>query len=555
MSSRTTLIHCLAVAAFVTAAASQQGGAQVTPQVPLDARTYDRVDALIAEGIVRTAIVGQRPYSRREIARIAAEASSRLDDTSVVGRSDRPRIARIIESISVGPGDLQLAPVGGAISGVTARGVTARIDGLALTVTELDSPARPVGDVGLGTIDAVINPLAELRSGRRLSLRSTVASEAAASGELGSHVAFAAHIVAGPTGDEPVRSYPGTPRVHSLSLTAGVNNIVLQVGRQPVLYGQGITGGPFTTRNAPALDMVRVGNDVPATLPSFLRLLGPASGSIFLADLGPRQNFPHARLAGWKMSFRPRPWLEVGASLLSQQGGQGGPEAKFHERVVDVLTIIDVLVLQDRDLLISNKLAGVDLRLTLPGVELYYDGMLDDFDARRIVSSLWEENGFVTGITLPGLGPNGAFRIDAEYQHTGLRYYQHGQFLSGVTFNGAILGLPLGPRGEAGLGRLRWDPAGRASATVTAALERRSGDVYVITTSGPNDAGWQFVKTVDNPEERRARLVAGLVVDRVVGRARLQAEAGIERVANAGFAAGRSRTNKLGQLSLVLGFW
>lgn len=552
MTRWTATLCQVVLAALISASVSREIPAQVTSQVPLEARTYERVDALIAEGIVRTAIVGQRPYSRLELARIAAEAWSRVDDTSVVSPRDRLRVVRLIEAIAGKPAGWPVEAAAREPSGMSVR-----VDGASLALTGMDSPGRPVGDAGvsLGTIDATINPLAQLRGGRRLSTRTTLSGEIAASGELGRHVAFAAHIVAGPAGRESAHSLLGVPRFHVLNVAGGLNNLVLQVGRQPVLYGQGITGGPMATLNAQPLDMVRLGNDVPATLPSIFRLLGPARGSIFLADLGPAQNFPHARLAGWKMSFRPRPWLEVGASLLSQHGGHGGPEAKFHERLIDVLTIIDVLVLQDRDLMFSNKLAGVDLRVTFPSVEFYYDGMLDDFDARRIRSSLWEENGFVTGVTLSGLGRGGELRLDAEYQHTGLRYYQHGQFQSGLTFNGNIIGLPLGPRGNAVLGRVRWDPVRGMTASVTMALERRSGDEYVVTTSGPNDAGWRFVKTADNPEETRVRLVAGVSTGHVVGRARLRAEAGVERVANMGFAAGVSRTNKLAQLSLVLGFW
>lgn len=525
--------------------------AQATAPVPIESRTYEHVDALIAEGLVRTAIVGQRPYSRLEVARLVAEARARVDDSTVVSRRDRPRIVRLIDAIAEATGVAPAAP--GAYATTRER---LRLDGASLGVTRLASPSRPVGSAGvsLGEIDAMVNPLAQLRGGRRFSAETTVWAETAASAEPLEHVALAAHVVSGPSTGTSSRSFLGAPRIQVLNVTAGFRNVVVQVGRQPILYGQGITGGPLSTLNAQPLDMVRIGNDVPATLPWVLRLLGPAKGSIFVADLGPGQNFPHARLAGWKMSFRPRPWLEVGASLLTQQGGQGAPAAPFHERVIDALTIIDVLVLQDRDLMFSNKLAGVDARLTLPWMELYYDGMVDDFDARRIRSSLWEENGFVTGVTVPALGPGGALRLDSEYQHTGLRYYQHGQFKSGLTFNGNIIGLPLGPRGNAVVARVRWDPVGRIAATMTAAHEIRSGDQYVVTTTGADDDGWQFAKTEDNPEEARTRVVGGLVVGRVLGRARLQAEAGVEQVKNAGFQPGLGRTNKLAQLSIVLGF-
>src|SRR4029077_15674442 len=57
--------------------------AQATVDVsPLD-HIYEDIDLLIAHGLVSTAIIGQRPFSRREIARIIVEASRKLDENRV----------------------------------------------------------------------------------------------------------------------------------------------------------------------------------------------------------------------------------------------------------------------------------------------------------------------------------------------------------------------------------------------------------------------------------------------------------------------------------------
>src|SRR5918992_6334208 len=52
--------------------------AQATTNVPVHDLTYRHVERLIAEGLVDTVHVGQRPYSRREVARIASEAERNL---------------------------------------------------------------------------------------------------------------------------------------------------------------------------------------------------------------------------------------------------------------------------------------------------------------------------------------------------------------------------------------------------------------------------------------------------------------------------------------------
>lgn len=496
-------------------------------------------------------IVGQRPYSRREVARLVAEARALLDapDGGTGGDAGRPplpdarreRLSHVLSRL-----ERDHAP---SSSGDGFRG---RADGFAATATLLDSPGRPIADVGLGAITATVNPLAQNIGGRSLVHGLTGWGEAATSASLGRHVAGNAH---GRVTLQSARSggSDATLDVHALSATLGAHNVVVQVGRQQPSYGQGMHGGLFLSRNAPGLDMVRIGNDIPARLPGFLGRLGPARGTLFVADLGSGQHFAHEKLAGWKVSFLPVPRLELGMSLLTQQGGAGAPPATWSERVIDVVTIVDVLFIQDRDLIFSNKLAGLDMRLRLQSSELYAEVMSDDFDVRRVGSSLWEDTGYLVGVVLPALGRSGAWRFDAEYQHTGLRFYQHGQFRSGVTSRGTILGVPLGPRGDGGVARLRWDGGLASDAWLAVAGERRSDDQYV-TAYGENDSGFRFVRTEDRPEEYRTRLVAGASRRVAGGAARLEAEGGVEHVRAHRFILGESRVGSMARLAFIIGF-
>lgn len=523
-------------------AAAAPARAQVTAPVPLESRTYERVEQLLSAGLVETALAGQRPYSRLEVARIAREARVRLLERQSAGNPRHERISRILTAL-----EREYAPELAVLGQPGAAATSRALDGAAASAMLLDSPGRPIEDVGLGGIDARVNPLVEHRGGRQYGDRATFAGEMAAHVQAGRHLALDGQVRI--TGSEEAAD----ARVRALAASVGARNIVLRVGRQPLLLGQGISGGLFASRNAPALDMIALGNDIPARLPWVLDRLGLARGTVFVADLGGDQFFPHTKLVGWKVSFLPSSRFEVGMSLLSQQGGEGAPGARWHERVLDVVTIVDVLFLQDRDLVFSNKLAGFDLRWRLPPVELYFDGMADDFDVRRLGSSLWEDAGYVAGVVLPELGRSGAGRLEAEFQHTGLRYYQHGQFQSGVTVDGTIIGLPLGPRGDALLARFRWDPAAAWTLAVTGALEQRSGDHYT-TQFGENDSGWTFLKTADRPEERRGRLLVEWTRLLAGGDARLELEGGVEQVGNHDFVAGASRMNGLARVALVYGF-
>src|ERR1700755_3333940 len=50
-------------------------GAQATGTVPVQDPVYRDLDRLFGSGLIKTMIVGQKPYSRREIARIVIDAS------------------------------------------------------------------------------------------------------------------------------------------------------------------------------------------------------------------------------------------------------------------------------------------------------------------------------------------------------------------------------------------------------------------------------------------------------------------------------------------------
>ncbi len=59
--------------------------AQTTPYVPNLDPVYQDLDALVAEGLVRDIILGERPYSRLTFARFALEARRRIDTAGEAG--------------------------------------------------------------------------------------------------------------------------------------------------------------------------------------------------------------------------------------------------------------------------------------------------------------------------------------------------------------------------------------------------------------------------------------------------------------------------------------
>ena len=494
-------------------------GAQTTVSVEADDPVLARIDRLIAEGAIRTAIVGQRPYSRREVVRLRAEARATADSLATVQPEHAARIRALLALDSA-----RFATPDGMGTQLVERASVEAVG------TGDDARTIPFGGTGmgpLGRIDAITDPLVERRLGRIYARGATFALETAHRVQLGSHAAFAISprawtraagdpVICGnmacPLETDLDRERPRDDVVlRTAALTVGARNVRVTIGRDYQLLGQSMFGGGLMiSDNAPALDMIRVASDAPFRLPWILRRLGPMQATAYLADLGGGPDVDHPKLAGWKVSFLASPRLEWGAAVQSEQGGRGAPGASAAQRVADLIPLIDVLALQDRDLLFSNKLAGLEARVRIPelrGLELYWEGAVDDFDIRRVGSSLTEDGAHVLGAAVTRLTGTTNYRLDVEARYTGLRLYQHEQFPEGLTNDRFIIGDPIGPRARGLAARISRDPGGHSPLLITWALERRSDDQYVVNAEEGSAEGWEFIKVEDRPEEIRNRVV------------------------------------------------
>jgi len=300
------------------------------------------------------------------------------------------------------------------------------------------------------------------------------------------------------------------------------------------------------------MDLVRIGNDAPFTLPWVLRVFGPIRASGFLADLGARgQIHPHAKLAGYHIAALPHPRLEIGVEVIDAMGGRGGEPASFGDRIVDVVPLIDALFRSGSDFQFSNKMAGLDFHWRMPswkGFELYAEGDVDDFDIRRARSSFLEDGGIIAGTSLSCLLECGRFGVRAEYRQTGIRYYTHTDYP--LERHGFILGDPLGPRGLSGT--LTFDGETMAGYfALQGVFEIRSGNQYGSVSNGPNTEGFHFVLTKQNPAEKRSRVVGTWQMDsgRKVG---VLLSAGVERTTNFEFLRGSDRTNAVARGAITV---
>jgi len=555
------LVWTTAIAMCIPTRALAQATELIDPVDPV----YRDVERLVASGLVDRVIVGQRPYSRLQLAAIVMQAQRRIDSTDVSesSASDGPQTSAQQTAYSAFLRQLILAIRARFAIEVTGqsradrfsiRSLVAPLRAVSVDVTQANSPTRSVpADNGLGTIDAVVNPLLSNRQGRPLvsGTNALVASE---------HVIESSHfaLVARPE----LQSFDGEGRntvrgdLQELELRLLFHNVAIDAGREYATWGQGFDVGMLGSNNSPPLNSVRLSNEQLLILPWIFRHLGPSRFSIFYSKLGSEQNYPYPYFVGYKASFEPSSRFELGGVVYSKSGGQGAPRGTFSARIIDLLPFLDASDYANKiglagNFQFSDRYAGFDGRLRFPSLrssEIYTEILLNDFDIRRLSSVLWQDAGHVFGLDVSRLSSDGRVGAWFEYHHTGDRYYEHTQFTSGQTSNRELIGDPLGPDAQGLYGNLDWYRTVRDRFSMQLAVERRSNDQFMYWPVPLPRFGWSRVES--RPKELRERVLFGWT--RLPSRQGLGAfgQIGFERVQNFDFVSNGDRNNFLGRVGL-----
>ena len=519
-----------------------RGGAQATPYVPNLDPVYRDLDGLIAVGWVRIAIAGQRPYSRLTVARLVVEARANVARD---GGLQRPRFREALDRLEDAfAAEIMALCVGGGEPCTPLNG-PATLRSATADATWADSPGRGIptsyDDLAADYIDAELNPLLQKNQGRVLADGGTIGGEALMDLSLGTLLSVQirpriwATAPSGDASDLGITLLEGYVR-------ALLGNLAVEVGRNHVSRGYGRESGPILSHNARGLDLVRISLDRPALLPWVLRVLGPVGASASVADMGANSDTPHSKLVIFQGSLRPHPNLEIGATLLNHQGGNGGPPATFAERLQDVFLIYP----QGKP--ISDKVFGADVRLTFPadGLQLYMEVLTTD--DHELFSSpdeaLVNEAVWIVGANWIGLGEEGRTDLWVEGRRAGVRPHTHHQFTSGLTLDGRMIGDAMGPLGTGLAAGVDW----RGSKHVVAllgAVERYSGGDRYGNMDEEGRFGW--VRALDRPDEIRIRVEANWARDAEVHRLGTSVRLGYEHVTRTAFTTG-ARSNFLAQV-------
>ena len=523
---------------FLVPAASAvgQGTAPVAPSDPV----YRDVDRLAQLGVLDAVILGQRPYSRRELSRIAAIAYARLSRSSA--RVRRPAEAgaivdRLVERFRA--------------DSVASSGVPRLVpfDGASIAGISTDAVRRPFAGTFPQKLEATIDPLSSPRRlGPPARRGETGALELAQRLELTRWLAVHAR-----ERFELALPRPGDATTRADLLIGGVRaragNVALSIGREQLAWTATDEEGLFLAADAPALDQISLSADRPFLMPGFLRALGPTNATLVLADLGPSAVRSHSRLLAYKASIRPRAALELGATFMNHFGGAGSPPAPFGDRLIDFLPFIDIFRRHNysdptKPLDVeSDKLLGVDGRLRiarLAGLTLATQLLIDDFDVQRIPTLFGWDGAQTFSALLPSVAGS-AFSVRVAASHTGVRTYTHGPLSNGITTRGLLLGDELGPDAKAFGATVMWHGQQGQRVALAGRTELYSRSDYVIEDV---DSAFDLHRVGSVTNELRDRLVASLEWPSAGGLT-LLARGGAERIRNADFGPGRRHSYRL----------
>jgi hypothetical protein len=512
----------LAAAALVLALSSAR--AQGTATLPASDLAYRDLDRLNELGFLDSVIVGQRPYSRREIGRILRVARDR--STQLGERAQSQRLTDL--ELAIGDGILRRLEtrfsreIDGAADAVP---VLQPIDDILLSVTYTDAERRGWLASHTKPLEATIGSLLPRRLGSQLVPGTTASLELAQRVEPTTWLAFAARERAQYAWAKDTAERMGTAEVLLGSVRARLRNVAVEVGRSQFAWSQTQDAGLFLASDAPALDQISVTSDEPFALPWLLRRLGLVNATVLLADLGPSRVRSHSKLLAYKVSITPSRNAEFGATFMNHFGGEGGRSSSLGNRLVDFLPFVDIFRAHnyydstkalDVD---SDKLLGVDGRLRfggLRGVILSGELLIDDFDVHRIPQLFTGGGSQTVSAVLPRFF-SPLLSLELTAKHMGVLTYTHAALLGGITTRGRLLGDELGPDAKAFGGRLTWQPTAAVQLGIdarAASYSTAESDSYYVDADSTRYVIRKISRTSD---ELRDRAGASLLIQTDAG--------------------------------------
>ena len=467
-----------------------------SPYVPLDMWVYPAMERLIALGYVDSAILGQRPWTRMEFARLLEEPENKLHDVEAKDTEAQRILKELSDEFAAETRRREGAPnVAANLDSVYGR--TTNIsgdpldDGYHFGQTIANDFGRPYGE----GFNAVTGLMASAEAGPFAFFVRGEYQHASATASYDPQVQDA---IANADGTLPFSN--GTASIDRFRLLDSAvsftfHNYQFSFGKQSLWMGPGQSGPLLFSNNADPVLMLKIDPVSPYRVPLISKVLGPMKVGYFLGQLaghefeydatntsnpllGPGSIDPQPFLDGAKFSFKPTKNLEFGFGFTAQFVGPGLPFT-WHNflRTFYSHTSGDTAGSNNP----GKRIASADVSYRLKNwLTIYLDSLVvDEFSpvgsARASVNP---------GIYLPRIPKIPKLELRAEGLHEpltsefspGFVYYGLRRYRSGYTNEGNLMGNWVGRAGRGGQGWLTYWFSPRNSLQVGYRLQEVSVD-------------------------------------------------------------------------------
>lgn len=409
-----------------------------SPVVAIDDSIYLKLDILQAHGLLPSQVAGIKPYTRAEIARQIQEAST-SEKRADLSEKSQSLITRMINDLKK-EYHSELAGLG-----FEENFKKTRLSGLKfveLNLMQLDGNHRAYFS-NSSSLKARMNPLVNYQQGRHFADGTQLSVSSRSELQLGRHisVAFSPYLQLQLYTQDQNREQGLF--VEDLSLNFNWFNTQLDIGRQPLHWGQSHRGGVLLSNNARSLDGLFLSNPHP-----WETKLGSIKYSFFLATLGPEQRFDHSLISGLKLAYKPWSFFEFGLARSLIFGGTDSPSASVSTQIGE---FFGARPSGGDDGNFSNSISGFEMRFTLPFLrqtQVYSEFYFDDFNLSHIPRSFVQDAGILAGLFVPRLNQLGTWSLRLEGRKMSGIMFQHNTWSDGWSQNGFLLGDALGPDSE-----------------------------------------------------------------------------------------------------------
>jgi membrane-associated phospholipid phosphatase len=434
-----------------------------SPFVPLDSWVYGAFERLGALRYVTTGMMGLKPWTRIECARLTEEAGEALPEGETLSEEAARLQSRLAQEFAY---EINLLDGGrnftANLESVYARAVS--ISGPPLTdswhfgQTVAYDFGRPFergtnGQAG-GSFSAAAGPLAiYVRAEYQHAPSAPAPSDAIRTIIANLDRVAPAEVRGGPV--------TGINRATLLDayMTANSGNWQLALGNQSLSWASG-PDSMMWSNNIEPVHMIRLVNPEPFHLPGFLRIAGPVRIDQFFGRLEGHPYVPRPFVYGQKISVKPFPWLELGYARRSMIGGRGGnplTATNILHNFFGVQPVINGVRLS----VPGDTESEMDWTFYVPKVRnylvLYGDAYAEDdiLPVERPARNPWHPGLYVTRI--PGI-PELDFHIEgvsteqngaAGGGNQGVFNYFNADYHDGNTNNGNLIGNTVGREGRA----------------------------------------------------------------------------------------------------------